>query len=802
MNIAGQPFTDLPRSNDEKGCLSIVVMVFAGLWVSGVIAFCQFATWGWEQAAFTSTAFKMDPRWLVGLVGGLALWLPLFFLARFASPTQRPLFVSWRMMAELVLWMVPARFFSITSSQAVAGWQILAIVVFLMVVRLTAGRKNPNLRFGRLPDQPGIIALAAGTGGLMLLPWVAWGALGSVLDTFLGVLVALLAGTAAAISLEAGIFSAEMRRRPAVGIPWRGLLGAPITLAILAFGLGLNMNEWLLLLVLPPLGWLALALAGRGEDSRSIWPAVAVAIALGISAALVWFDPDELALVVTSGSGELIEWALTAGLVAFGLAVLGAALAGWTRSWWARGGLSGKAAPGFAIAVWVVVGAVYLMVGRPGFYGEQLFVILKDQPDLSSAASIPDYMQRRVAVYTTLTEQAVRSQAELRRTLDSLGFRYQPYYLVNALEVDGGPLLRLYLQSRPEVDRILESPHLRPLPAALPVQHGDQQAPASPDWNLTMIRANQVWDELGITGQGIVIGQSDSGVDGSHPELASQYRGREGKDELSWFDPWFHSRQPVDIGGHGTHTLATSLGKTVGVAPGAQWIGCVNLARNLGNPALYLDCMQFMLAPFPQSGDPFKDGHPELGANVLNNSWGCPVVEGCDPGTFLPAVRALQTAGVFVVASAGNDGDSGCGSVTDPISIYQEVVTVGALDQQGQRASFSSLGPVKVDGSNRIKPDLAAPGEEVLSAFPQGTYARLSGTSMAGPHVVGIVALIWSANPKLIGNIEQTRQILFTTTQPYHGGLSKCGSAGSPDDAVGYGIVNAYAAVQMALQAR
>ena len=212
--------------------------------------------------------------------------------------------------------------------------------------------------------------------------------------------------------------------------------------------------------------------------------------------------------------------------------------------------------------------------------------------------------------------------------------------------------------------------------------------------------------------------------------------------------------------------------------------------------------MQFMLAPFPQNGDPFTDGRPAQGANVLNNSWGCPVVEGCDPDTFLPAVRALEEAGIFVVVSAGNDGDTGCGTVDDPPAIYQEIVSVGAVDSQGKRASFSSLGPVYVDGSNRTKPDLAAPGEQVLSAFPQGTYTSESGTSMAGPHVVGTVALMWSANPKLIGDVARTRQILDATAQPYKGPLSSCGAAAAPNDTVGYGIVDAYAAVQMALQAK
>ncbi len=119
----------------------------------------------------------------------------------------------------------------------------------------------------------------------------------------------------------------------------------------------------------------------------------------------------------------------------------------------------------------------------------------------------------------------------------------------------------------------------------------------------------------------------------------------------------------------GTHTLGSILGKNVGVAPGAEWIGCVNLARNLANPALYLDCMQFMLAPFPIGGDPFRDADPLRGAHVINNSWGCPIEEGCDPNALLHAVRGLRAAGVFVWGSLGNEG-AACSTVALPIALY------------------------------------------------------------------------------------------------------------------------------------
>jgi hypothetical protein len=226
----------------------------------------------------------------------------------------------------------------------------------------------------------------------------------------------------------------------------------------------------------------------------------------------------------------------------------------------------------------------------------------------------------------------------------------------------------------------------------------------------------------------------------------------------------------------------------------------VNLARNLGNPAYYLDCWQFLLAPYPQEGNSFDQGEPRRGAMVFNNSWGCPAVEGCDSEVFQPAAAALRAAGVFVVVSAGNAGYGGCGTVKDPPAIYDEVFSVGAVNASGQLAGFSSLGPVEVDGSMRTKPDIAAPGEGVLSAFPNSSYEVTSGTSMAGPHVAGTIALMWSANSDLIGNIEQTEKILRESAQPYTGYLPVCvGTETVPNNGSGYGLLDAFAAVNGAI---
>jgi hypothetical protein len=582
------------------------------------------------------------------------------------------------------------------------------------------------------------------------------------------------------------------------------LLGGLASIALLielssAFGFG--GLQLLLLIVVPSFGIVASAvyqLAGS-RNGASRYLAVATLIGLVAAAPAMLIDPNELALLLALGTRDLLQWALYAAFVtAFIGWILGIILVGlWPRT----RSLQGHRILPVATLISFVLGiTLYFTVGQPGFHGDQLFIILKDRAELASAAEITDLDARRAYVYRTLVAQASASQHELTAVLDRFGIDYRPYYLVNGLSVDGGPLVELWLEGRPEVDRVLRNPVLRPLRAPSPSARGDAAAPDAPPWNLRLIGVDRVWQDFEVTGEGVVVGQSDSGVDGQHAELASSYRGQLSGDDYNWYDPWYGSEQPVDAGGHGTHTLATIVGAKTGVAPGANWIGCVNLARNLANPALYLDCLQFMLAPFPQDGDPFRDGDPSLAADVLNNSWGCPPIEGCDPNALLDAARALRQAGIFVVASAGNDGPF-CETVNDPLALYGEVLSVGAVDEDGLLAFFSSVGPVTVDGSQRVKPDILAPGVSVLSAFPGDTYEYLDGTSMAGPHLAGVVALMWSANPDLRGDVDHTEQILLQTASVYQDVPPACGDQVQPPyNGTGYGIVDAYAAVQAALE--
>lgn len=726
---------------------------------------------------------------IIQLITGALIFPPAAFLARlWPAPAYRAIFTTWALAAGFILLLAVVQWLGPLAANEAALLQIGLCLLYTAVVGWWAKVKKRSR-----PGHPLLALILAAT---LALPWLWRGTFGSPLDILLNLLVSLAFGLAVATTLTGYLWPQwEIAARSTRYAFLLGLVTGT-TLLLMASALNYNNIGLFLLLTLPSLGW---AIAVIGQDR----PTTTLLVGLSTAATLLLYDAREMGPALMAGLFNLLGFAYTAAILTMLIGWLwgGSLLLGrWLAN---RGQLK---MPGRSILVggvilsWLLTGSFYLLAGQPGFYGEELFVILESQADLSAANAITDPAGRRQFVYQTLVNQANTTQADLRQNLDKWGIAYTPYYLVNGLRVEGGPFLKWWLAARPEVDRVLPNPTLRPIPPAGGLPYPPETAPTQPDWNLTLIEADRVWAELGITGRDITIGQSDSGVQWDHPELLDSYRGQNGDHNYNWFDPWYHTAAPTDHDGHGTHTLGSVLGNGVGVAPDATWFACANLARNLGNPAFYLDCMQFMLAPWPLNGDPLQDGDPAQGANVLNNSWGCPEVEGCDPNALLFGVRALQAAGIFVVASAGNDGPD-CQSLEYPIALYQESFSVGAIDQFGQLADFSSRGPVTADGSNRTKPDIVAPGVNVLSAFPDNSYGRADGTSMAGPHVAGVVALIWSANPALIGDIAQTRQILIETASPYTGDYPTClTNTATPNNAVGYGMVNAYAAVTMALE--
>ena len=444
----------------------------------------------------------------------------------------------------------------------------------------------------------------------------------------------------------------------------------------------------------------------------------------------------------------------------------------------------------------------------------EFLVILAPRADLSAAARLPSKMEKGRAVRDALWHTAQTSQAGLRVWLDARGVSYRPFYIVNAILVTGNESLAQAIAVRPEVARLVANPRIKnDMPQPTPAQWMDLLRTTAIEPGVSYINAPDVW-AMGFTGQGIVIGGQDTGYDWTHPAIKNQYRGWDGttaNHDYNWHDS-IHSNThgantcgtdspvPCDDHGHGTHTMGTAVGSDggsnqIGVAPGAQWIGCRNMDNGWGTPATYLECFEFFLAPYPVGGTP-ADGDPSLAPDLTTNSWGCPAEEGCDWDTLQSAVEAQRAAGIMTVVAAGNSGPA-CSTITDPPAIYDAAYTVGALTTGTDTlASFSSRGPVTVDGSNRPKPDIAAPGTSTRSSYPGGGYASFSGTSMATPHVAGAMALLWSAVPTLTHDIDATEAYLNAGAHPI--ATTECGSSGTLNFGFGAGRLDVAAAVELA----
>ena len=430
----------------------------------------------------------------------------------------------------------------------------------------------------------------------------------------------------------------------------------------------------------------------------------------------------------------------------------------------------------------------------------EFLVRLREQANLRGAAALPDRASKARFVYDQLRDMARKTQSDVVADVVTLGGQARPFALVNALLVTGDAKMVDRLARRADVVQLELNAQFKGVQSA--PEEARAQNPGTP-WGINKVNAPQVWSQY-TRGAGIVVASADTGVDWTHPALQPKYRGWNGTSadhSLSWHDAIENQAVPLDDNGHGTHTTGTMLGSeganNVGVAPDAKWIGCRNMDHGVGTPARYLDCMEFFLAPFPPTGTFIDNGHPDLGADVINNSWGCPTDEGCYPQTITEAIRALQAAGIMFVASAGNDGPQ-CSTVIDPPGLVADTFTVGAFSESGNIAGFSSRGPVTVDGSNRSKPDIAAPGVNVISSIRGGGYGSNQGTSMASPHVAGTVALVWAAAPALKGQIEATQAILrATATQRTD---TQCGTTagGRANHVWGWGEVNALAAVEAA----
>ena len=441
----------------------------------------------------------------------------------------------------------------------------------------------------------------------------------------------------------------------------------------------------------------------------------------------------------------------------------------------------------------------------------EFFVVLADQADLSAAANLRTKAEKGRFVFQTLLNKAQTTQGSILQWLRERGLEYRSFYIVNAILVKGPREVAEALAARPDVARIEGNPQIQnhfPQPEAVDEAPPRLQRPATIEPGINYTHAPQVW-ALGFTGQGIVVASADTGVRWTHNALKPHYRGWDGQNadhDYNWHDSIHDSVGnpcgndspfPCDDLGHGSHTTGTmigddGMGNQIGMAPGAKWIGCRNMDANTGSPARYIECMQWFLAPTRIGGG---DPDPTMAPDITNNSWECPPSEGCSANTLQAAVEAQAAAGIMMLSAAQNSGPN-CSTVQNPPGIYGATYTAGALNTGTDTiAGFSSRGPVTADGSNRLKPDICAPGTGTRSSTnaSDSSYANFSGTSMATPHIAGAMALLWSAIPSLQHQLTASRDALNNSA--VHIDSTQCGTAGPPNNVYGWGRVDIFAAV-------
>jgi subtilisin family serine protease len=442
-----------------------------------------------------------------------------------------------------------------------------------------------------------------------------------------------------------------------------------------------------------------------------------------------------------------------------------------------------------------------------------------DIPALDAAlkAAHATRMERHRRVIAALQSEAERSQPPF---LDELGRRsasgevtaYHAYWIANMVVVRATRAAIEEMAGRADIAAI--EPGLQAVPdrvvrTAADRSERDATAPRRQDatrgigvaQGLRAINATRVWHELGINGAGALIGVLDTGVDGNHPALRNRWRGNNGH---PWQECWhdvlgtYTTYPNDDASGHGTHVAGTLTGlgvatvDTVGVAWGAQWIAANAIRQGVGSEFNFdvFECLQWFADP---------DGNPETVddvPDVLLNAWGVNEYLGytdCD-SRWWPAIDNCEAAGVVIVWTAGGDGPAG-GTIRSPgdrATTPYNCFSVGAVDAAHSDfpypvTSFSSRGPSGCDVSAplKIKPEVVAPGVDIYSSYPGGTYQVWSGSAMASAHAAGVVALMRSADPDL--EVDTIKQTLMETARD--------GGTLGEDNNYGWGTIDAYAAV-------
>lgn len=426
--------------------------------------------------------------------------------------------------------------------------------------------------------------------------------------------------------------------------------------------------------------------------------------------------------------------------------------------------------------------------------GQRVRVIV----NLASKVDVTTFRRGKASAPDLIRALRFKADATQPAVLKFLGDRgvqsgVRALWINNSLALEASAAVIHALATRPDVAtieldsliRVVDSQPTNSTPSAeRPGQNFETTTTAGgwEDAHLTRIRVPELWN-AGLSGQGVVVGSIDTGFDPNHPALAGKWRGGTN----SWLDIVHGSATPYDDNGHGTHTIGTMVGgdgtgpftHDTGVAYGATFIAAKAIYDvGAAYPSDLYSAMQWMLDP---DGDPATNDFPD----IVNNSW--LLID--NSSGFDPIVTAWRAAGIIPVFAIGNSGPT-AGTTKSPGN-YASVIGVGATTSSNDIAYFSSRGPAPIGSpwpADGRKPDLAAPGDSIVSTVPGGGYAAKSGTSMASPHVAGVIALLKSGKPSL--TFDEALSSLVSTA-------CDLGASGY-DYSFGYGLVDVYAAAAAA----
>ena len=397
--------------------------------------------------------------------------------------------------------------------------------------------------------------------------------------------------------------------------------------------------------------------------------------------------------------------------------------------------------------------------------------------------------QRLNAVAEGLRLHAQKTQSNVLAFLRQQPHKFQSLWITNQIVVRQADLSLVEMLSQfPEVASITEEMvmHIGDPMDLVVYENVTDSKPNELQWGVQKIQADRVWTQ-GNNGQGIVVATVDTGVRYTHEALKDNFRA-----EYGWFDPSQRTPLPNDGNGHGTHTTGTIAGtvRGIGVAPGAQWIACKGCSSFACFQSDLLECGQFMACPTQPDG---SNAECSKAPHLVSNSWG----GGRGSDMYVDVIRAWRTGGILPLFSIGNSGPS-CNTANSP-GDNENVIGVGSTTEDDDLSSFSSVGPTFI--GQRIKPDISAPGSNVVSAYhtSDNAYASLSGTSMACPHAAGASALALSANQNL--SYDQVKALLEGGSEEINSRGIEC--AGIPDNTypnhhAGYGRINALSSVTAA----